>query len=90
MERMRKQLSIKKINAWLDGQGGEERILIPEELVKGEDSYIRFVYALLYGDSRNNFGYNIEEDEEKALTAASVVAADYVVPDVRFRRADPE
>jgi hypothetical protein len=87
LERMKKRLSIKKINAWLDDQGGKDRILIPEELVTGEDSYIRFVYALLYGDSRGNFGYNIEESENDE-TAASVKAADYVVPDIRFRRQD--
>ena len=89
LERMKKRLSIKKINAWLDEQGGTERILIPEELINGEDSYIRFVYALLYGDSRNNFGYNIEEDEI-ITEPVSVKAADYVVPDVRFRKADPD
>jgi hypothetical protein len=83
IERMKKRLSIKKINAWLDGQGGKDRLLIPEELIKGEDSYIRFVYALLYGDSRSNFGYNIEE---KAAADVSVKAADYIVPDIRFRK----
>ena len=85
-ERMKKRLSIRKICSWLDDQGGKDRILIPEELIKGEDSYIRFIYALLYGDSRSNFGYNIEEGDEEAASAASVKAEDYVVPDVRFRR----
>jgi len=84
---MRNRLSLKKINAWLDEQGGQDRILVPEELITGEDSYIRFVYALLYGDSRENFSYLIEEDEDNA---ASVKAADYVVPDIRLRRIDHE
>jgi len=84
---MQKRLSLKKINAWLDEQGGQDRILAPEELITGEDSYIRFVYALLYGDSRENFGYLIEEDEKGA---APVKAADYVVPDIRLRRIDYE
>ena len=79
-ERMKKRLSIKKINTWLDEQGGKDRPLIPEELIKGEDSYIRFIYALLYGDSRSNFGYNIEDKE-----GSPVKTADYVVPDVMFR-----
>jgi hypothetical protein len=83
IERMQKRLSIKKINAWLDGEGGKDRILVPEELVKGEDSYIRFIYALLYGDSRSNFGYNIEEKE---TAGASVKAADYIVPNIQFRK----
>jgi len=85
-QRMKKRLSIRKISAWLDGQGGKDRVLVPEDLIKGEDTYIRFVYALLYGDSRNNFAYNIEEDEGKAANAASVKAADYMVPDIRFRK----
>jgi len=84
LERMRRRLSIKRIGAWLDEQGGRERILIPGELITGEDSYIRFVYALLYGDSRSSFSYKIEEDDPAA--AASIKAADYVVPDIRFRR----
>ena len=84
MERMRRRLSIKKIGAWLDKQGGKEKVLIPEELITGEEAYIRFVYALLYGDSRSNFSYTIEEKDE--TTSGSVRAADYVVPDIRFRR----
>lgn len=83
LEQMKKRLSIKKINAWLDEQGGKDRILDPTELITGEDSYIRFLYALLYGDSRKNFGYIIEEEKE---AAASVKAADYAVPDIRFRK----
>jgi hypothetical protein len=86
LERMKKRLSIKRINAWLDEQGGKERILIPEELITGEDSYIRFIYALLYGDSRNDFGYTVEENDEENADSGSVKAADYVVPDIRFRK----
>jgi hypothetical protein len=89
LEQMKRRLSLKKINLWLDEQGGKDRILIPEELITGEDTYIRFVYALLYGGSRQNFGYLIEEDEETPNTA-SVKAADYVVPDIRFRRHSQE
>jgi hypothetical protein len=84
LERMKKRLSIKKISAWLDRQGGKDRILLPEELIKGEDTYIRFIYALLYGDSRDDFGYTIEENEEDE--SAAIKAADYIVPDLRFRR----
>ncbi|GHV96749.1 hypothetical protein AGMMS50293_30690 [Spirochaetia bacterium] len=86
-DRMRRRLSLKRINLWLDEQGGKERVLAPEELITDEDSYIRFVYALLYGDSRKNFGYHIEEDAalQKAGDEAVTVAG-YVVPDIRFRR----
>jgi hypothetical protein len=84
LDQMRRRLSLKKINVWLDEQGGKEKVLIPEELITGEESYIRFVYGLLYGDSRKDFGYAIEEDDEAA--AGSVQTAGYVVPDIRFRR----
>jgi hypothetical protein len=85
LKRMHLRLSLKRINAWLDEQGGKERILFPAELIKYEDSFIRFVYALLYGDSRNSFDYRIEEDEEE-LSGGSVTAAGYVVPDIRLRK----
>jgi len=84
LEQMKKRLSIRKISKWLDEHGGKERILSSSELISDEESYIRFIYALLYGDSRNNFDYNIEENNEPK--ADSVKAADYVVPDIRLRR----
>ncbi|MDR2952713.1 MAG: DUF5716 family protein [Treponema sp.] len=83
LERMRKRLSIARISAWLDEHGGKDRILFPGELVSDEESYIRFVYALLYGDSRADFGYVVEEDEADAV---SVKVTGYVVPDIRFRK----
>ncbi|GHV24572.1 hypothetical protein FACS189498_1910 [Spirochaetia bacterium] len=83
LERMRRRLSLKRINLWLDEQGGKEKVLAPAGLITDEDSYIRFVYALLYGDSRKNFGYHIEEDDDEN---AAVSAAGFVVPDIRFRR----
>jgi len=89
IQRMNKQLSIERIGAWLDRQGGKEKILTPTELINDEDSYIRFVYALLYGDSRNNLGYYIEENEDSKPedpSPPSVRAGDYVVPDIRFRK----
>ena len=91
-DRMKKRLSIKKINEWLDKQGGTKRILFPKELIKNEDSYIRFIYSLLYGDSRNNFGYAVEEtkieDTDENINAANgqTNAAGYNVPDIRLRR----
>ena len=81
-ERMRKQHSIKKIGKWLDEHGGKDGILIPTELIDGEDTFIRFIYALLYGDSRKSFSYIVEENPE----TDSVKVGDYVVPDIRFRK----
>jgi hypothetical protein len=90
-ERMKRRLSLKRINAWLDEQGGKERVLFPAELIRDEDSFIRFVYALLYGDSRNSFDYRIEENESESdvNAGASVTAAGYVVPDIRLRNLPP-
>jgi hypothetical protein len=82
IEQMKKRLSVRKIGKWLDEQGGTEKILSSTEIVNDETSYIRFIYSLLYGDSRKNFIYNIEEDEK----STSVKTVDYVVPDVRLRR----
>jgi hypothetical protein len=84
-ERMRKHLSLSRINTWLDERGGKERVLSPADLISDEDSYIRFVYALLYGDSRSNFDYQVEDDDSNAVNN-SVAAAGFVVPDIRFRR----
>ncbi len=84
-ERMRKRLSIKKIGSWLDEQGGKDRPLFPAELIGSEETYIRFIYALLYGDSRNDFDYVIEENDNAAPGEHSVQTAGYAVPDVRFR-----
>ncbi|MDR1909971.1 MAG: DUF5716 family protein [Spirochaetaceae bacterium] len=82
-ERMRRRLSLKRIGAWLDGQGGTERILSPEQLVRDQDSYIHFVYALLYGDSRKSFSYSVEEGDSPG---GEVKASGYAVPGIRFRR----
>jgi hypothetical protein len=88
MSRMMKRLSIKKIGAWLDRQGGTERILFPGEIIKDEDSYIRFIYSLLYGDSRNDFCYSIEETEsdETGVAIHTSGESSYIVPDIRLRR----
>jgi hypothetical protein len=85
--RWNRQLSVKRIGEWLDEHGGKDRILDSAGLINDEDTYIRFVYALLYGDVRKSFGYRVEEDDEAAARAESVQAAGYVVPNVRFRRA---
>jgi hypothetical protein len=82
-QRMRRRLSLKRIGAWLDHRGGKERFLVPAELIQDEDSFIRFVYALLYGDSRKNFDYAVEEE---AASREPVTSAGYSVPDIRFRK----
>ena len=85
LEQMARRLSIAKINTWLDEKGGAEKILLPEELIQDEESYIRFVHALLFGDSRKEFGYLIEETDVES-DKAHVSSAGYVVPDIRLRK----
>ncbi|MDR2482718.1 MAG: DUF5716 family protein [Treponema sp.] len=81
MERLRRQLSPGKIGLWLDSLGGEDRPLPARELVRDEDSFGRFVYSLLYADSRpRSFDYRIED------AGGMVETGDYAVPDVALRR----
>jgi hypothetical protein len=54
------QLGIKRVGDWLDAQCGGERPLPTWDLVKDEASLIRFIYSVLYADSRSAFGYKIE------------------------------
>ncbi|MDR0400904.1 MAG: DUF5716 family protein, partial [Treponema sp.] len=82
-QRMRRRLSLKRIGDWLDDQGGKERVLAPAELIQDGDSFIRFVYALLYGDSRKNFDYAVEEESPPR---EPVTSAGYSVPDIRLRK----
>jgi hypothetical protein len=82
-ERLERQLSAGKINAWLDTQGGTSRLLTPGDLVKDDPSFIRFVYSVLYADaaSRPQFDYVLEDDGKVPFETA-----EYVVPDVTLRR----
>jgi hypothetical protein len=96
IERMRRRLSLVRIQDWLDGQGGRERPLASKDLVRDGDSFVHFIYALLYGDSRRNFEYLIEEElenengknenGEKKYPGRQVSSRGYVIPDIRFRR----
>jgi hypothetical protein len=83
--RLSRQLGIKRISGWLDGQGGTERALSAGELVKDQSSFIRFIYSVLYADSRPAFTYDIEDPLE-ASGEGSVKTGGYVVPDVLLRR----
>jgi hypothetical protein len=80
--RLRQQLSPDKISAWLDELGGEKRLLESKELVEDEHSFERFIYSVLYADSRpRSFSYGIEEDGRKQLETER-----YAVPDLVLRR----
>jgi hypothetical protein len=93
--RLRRQLGIKRVGDWLDDQGGRERLLSSQDLVWDESSFIRFIYSVLYADSRPAFGYHIEDNPGAAGSAgvrdreeaeASVRTGGYVVPDLLLRR----
>jgi hypothetical protein len=81
--RLRRQLSPAKISGWLDELGGRERGLGPHDMIRDEDSYVRFIYGLLYADSRpRSFEYAIEDGAGEA----PVEIGDYFVPDILLRR----
>ncbi|MDR2375239.1 MAG: DUF5716 family protein [Treponema sp.] len=82
--RLGRQLGVKRIGEWLDDQGGSEGLLFAGDLVRDESSFIRFIYSVLYADSRPAFGYDIEDNEDG--DSAGLRAGGYVVPDVRLRR----
>lgn len=84
-DRMRRRLGMKRVGAWLDEQGGRDRILSSRDLVRDEASFIRFVYSILYADSRPNFDYDIEDFLEDN-GSNTVSAGGYAIPDVGFRR----
>jgi hypothetical protein len=80
--RLRQQLSPAKISAWLDELGGEKRLLASKELIGDENSFERFIYSVLYADSRpGSFSYKIEENERRQLETEN-----YAVPDLILRR----
>jgi hypothetical protein len=87
--RLQQQLSPAKISSWLDElldrkvqRGEERRILSSGELIGDENSFERFIYSVLYADSRSrSFSYVIEEDQRKQLETE-----DYAVPDLALRR----
>ncbi|MDR3356243.1 MAG: DUF5716 family protein [Spirochaetaceae bacterium] len=84
VERIRRQLNVKKICDWLDQNGGKDKLLTPGDLIKDEASFIRFIYAVLYADARPAFLYEIQDTD--AQDSEGVRASAYVVPDVTLRR----
>jgi hypothetical protein len=84
LARLGRQLGVKRIGEWLDDQGGAERLLFAGDLVRDERSFIRFVYSVLYADSRPAFGYGIEDNQDG--DSGGLRTGGYVVPDVRLRR----
>jgi hypothetical protein len=84
MERMRRQLNVKKICDWLDQNGGKEKLLTPADLIMDEKSFIHFIYTVLYADARPAFLYGIQDAESKNTDGIRV--SSYIVPDVILRR----
>jgi hypothetical protein len=82
MDRLLNQLGTKRVSAWLDEHGGREKLLASKDLVYDEASFVRFIYSVLYADSRQSFDYNIEEKAEYE----SIDAAGYGVPDLLLRK----
>jgi hypothetical protein len=80
--RLQQQLSPVKIAFWLDELGGADRSLPSRELMGDEHSFERFIYSVLYADSRpRSFDYTIEEEERRQLETEH-----YSAPDLALRR----
>jgi hypothetical protein len=85
--RMQKRLSLRKITEWLDEKGGADKVLFPEDLVAGDEGFVRFIYAVLYADSRSNFSYRLEENQsENDSNEKFAFIEKYAVPRVSLRR----
>jgi hypothetical protein len=81
LRRLERQLSPDKIALWLDGEGGEQKLLTSRELVRDERSFVHFVYSVLYADSRSRFSYSLEDEAKSPVESSG-----YVVPDLTLRR----
>ncbi|MDR0876708.1 MAG: DUF5716 family protein, partial [Treponema sp.] len=86
MDRLLNQLGVKRVGAWLDEQGGRERLLASKDLVYDEASFIRFIYSVLYADSRQTFDYEINYNNEEPSEYKTVETAGYAVPDLLLRK----
>jgi hypothetical protein len=82
--RLKRQLGTGRVGEWLDQRGGRERLLSAGDLVQDESSFIRFIYSVLYADSRPAFTYDLEDNREGP--GDPVKSGGYVVPDVLLRR----
>ncbi|MDR2403180.1 MAG: DUF5716 family protein [Spirochaetaceae bacterium] len=81
--RLRQQLSPAKIAFWLDELGGADRPLPSRELMGDEHSFERFIYSVLYADSRpRSFEYTIEEEDKRRQFETEA----YSAPDLVLRR----
>jgi hypothetical protein len=80
--RLARQLGPRKIEAWLDVEGGTARPLRAEELARDADGFVRVLYATLYADSRpDGFAYFLEEGAGFIGTGSG-----WRIPDMTFRR----
>jgi hypothetical protein len=87
LERMRRQLNTGKIREWLDEHGGTEKLLSPAALVTDEESFLRFIYTVLYAESRPSFAYEIQDaGSDGKRESGGVKVSAYIVPDVIVRR----
>ncbi|MDR1862484.1 MAG: DUF5716 family protein, partial [Treponema sp.] len=81
--RLQQQLSPAKIALWLDDLGGTDRLLSSKELLGDEHSFERFIYSVLYADSRpRSFDYTIEEKDGRR----QLETEEYSAPDLALRR----
>lgn len=80
--RLAKQLNPARVAAWLDAQGGTDRPLRAADLAKDSESWIRVLYAVLYGESRGTgFAYDVSREGTDRVRSGP-----YDLPDLTLRR----
>lgn len=80
--RLDKQLSPLKIEDWLNSFGLNKEILLPSDIISDNQSFIKYLYAVLYSESDSRkFPFTLEQK-----SAGRIHFLHYDIPDIAFRR----
>jgi hypothetical protein len=80
--RLDKQLSPSKIEQWLNSFGMHKEVLLPSDIITDTQSFIKYLYAVLYSESDSRkFPFILEQK-----SADRIHFLHYDIPDIAFRR----
>ena len=80
--RLDKQLSPLKIEQWLNSFGMHKEVLLPSDIITDTQSFIKYLYAVLYSESDSRkFPFILEQK-----SADRIHFLHYDIPDIAFRR----
>ena len=78
-----KQLSPPKIEQWLNSFGFHKEVLLPSDIITDSQSFIKYLYAVLYSESDSRrFPFTLEQNSTDRIRFLH-----YDIPDIAFRRA---